>query len=158
MPDLDSPKRIIAPQPENIAAYHHNRHLYSCNPELKLHYTTSMPHDSLFLPLPQLESPKLPAYINSQGSALQSSSSIALEDAGHHLQTISVNYNNSAGSTNQSMEQVTDWRALDKFVASQLSQDIDASKGLSFQVSDKQEAVGEYASTSNSSGQIDLWK
>lgn len=55
----------------------------------------------------------------------------------------------------QSVEQVTDWRVLDKFVASQLSQ-ADASM-----VSNKQEVLAaDYASTSNSSGtgQVDVWK
>lgn len=59
-------------------------------------------------------------------------------------------------------DQVTDWRVLDKFVASQLSHD-DAAKGVDYtdegdilQINEKQ--ATEYASTSTSSSQIDPWK
>uniref|UniRef100_J3MAI7 NAC domain-containing protein n=1 Tax=Oryza brachyantha TaxID=4533 RepID=J3MAI7_ORYBR len=60
----------------------------------------------------------------------------------------------------------TDWRILDKFVASQLSHDA-TNKGAAdytdegdiLQVNDKQEvAAPDYASTSTSSSQIDPWK
>ncbi|XP_029120187.1 NAC domain-containing protein 7 [Elaeis guineensis] len=155
MPDLDSPKRIV-PQPD--MAYH--QHLYSCKPDLELHHL--MPQDP-FHQLPQLESPKLPNYVN-HGCALQPSS-VAPEDPmlpGHQLQFISIY--NCSGSNDLSVEQVTDWRVLDKFVASQLSHD-DVSKEPNnsnsaqvFQVSDKEKAPVEYASTSTSSGQINLWK
>lgn len=155
MPDIYSPKRI-APQPD--MAYH--QHLYSCKPELELHHL--MPHDP-FHQLSQLESPKLPNYVN-HGCALQPSS-IVPEDPtqpSHQLQIISIY--NCSGSNDLSVEQVTDWRVLDKFVASQLSHD-DVSKEPNysssaqvFQVSDKEKAPVEYASTSTSSGQIDLWK
>lgn len=168
MPDLDSPEKM-PPNASDHIAYNMHPHLYSCKPELELHYSNNMHHDPLFLQLPQLESPKLPTCIN-QGDA---TSSIALEEsiqaAGHQqLQIISF-YNNSAVCGDQSVEQVTDWRVLDKFVASQLSQD-DASKEQNyssnsahlFEVSDKQEAAAvDYISTSNSSGTgqvLDLWK
>ncbi|XP_073101964.1 NAC domain-containing protein 7-like [Elaeis guineensis] len=156
MPDLDSPKQI-APHPD--MAYHH--HLYSCKPEQDLPHL--MPNDS-FLQLPQLESPKLPNNVN-HGCALQSSTIRPEEPIqhGHQLQIISL-YNPSGG-TDQSVEQVTDWRVLDKFVASQLSHDDHVSKepnysnsAQGFHVSDKQEATIAYASTSTSSGQINLWK
>uniref|UniRef100_A0A0E0L6S2 NAC domain-containing protein n=1 Tax=Oryza punctata TaxID=4537 RepID=A0A0E0L6S2_ORYPU len=60
----------------------------------------------------------------------------------------------------------TDWRVLDKFVASQLSNDATnkpahhyTDEGDILQVSDKQEvAAADYASTSTSSSQIDPWK
>ncbi|XP_008812366.1 NAC domain-containing protein 7-like [Phoenix dactylifera] len=155
MPDLDSPKRIA---PQLDMAY---QHFYSCKPELELHHL--MPHDS-FLQLPQLESPKLPNYVD-HGCALQPSA-VTPEDPmqpGHQLQIISI-CNCSGSTTDPSVEQVTDWRVLDKFVASQLSHG-DVSKepncsnpALVFQVSDKEEAAVEYGSTSTSSGQIDLWK
>ncbi|KAF2299012.1 hypothetical protein GH714_029762 [Hevea brasiliensis] len=73
----------------------------------------------------------------------------------------------------QAVDPVTDWRVLDKFVASQLSHD-DASKeanysnAAAFHVAEQMnmlaseskrpEIVQEYASTSTSSCQIDLWK
>lgn len=61
-------------------------------------------------------------------------------------------------------DQVTDWRVLDKFVASQLSHD--AAKGVDYtdegdilQVNEKQEVATDYASTSTSSSQVaDPWK
>ncbi|XP_020259671.1 NAC domain-containing protein 7-like [Asparagus officinalis] len=82
--------------------YHQNNHFYPCKPELELQYPNmNIPHhDPLFIQLPQLQSP---------GLLQTSSSSIAL-DQEHNIQ----------------IEQVTDWRVLDKFVASQLSQDKDA--------------------------------
>jgi hypothetical protein len=61
------------------------------------------------------------------------------------------------------VDQVTDWRVLDKFVASQLSHD--ATKGVDYtdegdiiQVNEKQEVATDYASTSTSSSQVDPWK
>lgn len=125
MPELDYPRRI-APQPE-VANHHHP---YPCKPELDhLHYR-GIPHDPLFLQLPQLESPNL----------LTAAYSITQLD---HQESI------QADQQLQFVDQVTDWRVLDKFVASQLSHD-EASKAP--------EAAGEYASTSNSSaGQIDPW-
>ncbi|KAG1362206.1 putative NAC domain-containing protein 7 [Cocos nucifera] len=129
--------------------YHHHQ-LYSCKSDLDLPHL--MPNDSV-LQLPQLESPKLPSNVN-QGCVLQSSTIRPEEPIqhGHQLQIISL-YNTSGG-TDQSVEQVTDWRVLDKFVASQLSHD-DVSKGPNYS---KQEATVAYASTSTSSGQINLWK
>ena len=77
---------------------------------------------------------------------------------------------------NSNDQQVADWRALDKYVASQLSQE-DASKDHNsysnadniFQVKnnstieqlrdlDKEEKMAENASTSTSSCPIDMWK
>lgn len=155
MPDLDSPQKMPAHASDHMI-YNNNmhHHLYSCKPELELHYN-NMPQDPFFLQLPQLESPKLSTYINQANAT----SSVAFEEpvqaGSQQLQIISV-YNNSGGSmADQSVEQVTDWRVLDKFVASQLSQ-ADASM-----VSNKQEVLAaDYASTSNSSGtgQVDVWK
>ncbi|XP_068651006.1 NAC domain-containing protein 7-like [Aristolochia californica] len=177
MPEFDSPKRMSQPD----VGYHHP---YSCKQELELHY--HMPHDP-FLQLPMLESPKLPnsagtvscssaaAYgleVN-RGSTLNSSSLTQEEQLQQsHKNHLSSVYNNN--SSEQAVDQVTDWRVLDKFVASQLSQD-DVSKesnhsntANAFHVSDhmnlllrqpnKTEAASDYASTSTSSCQIDLWK
>ncbi|GAV75606.1 NAM domain-containing protein [Cephalotus follicularis] len=176
MPDLDSPRRISQP----YGTYHHH---YPCKQELELQY--NMPHDP-FLQLPQLESPKLPqsavsiSHCNSavpygyhdrnNGSTLQSST-LTQEDHTQqgHQQNLSSLYSNS---NDQAVDQVTDWRVLDKFVASQLSHE-EASKGTNytnaavFQVSDplnlsagetrRPEIAQEYASTSTSSCQIDMW-
>lgn len=155
--ELDSAKQI-SPQPE--MAYHQHHHLLPCKPELEVHY--HLPHDS-FLQLPQLESPKLPMYV-SHATAFQSSI-IAEEDliqSSKQFQIVST-YDNT-GNINQVVEQVTDWRVLDKFVASQLSHDDicrepNCSNSASdVQTSEKLDAASEYASTSNSSGQVELWK
>ncbi|KAJ8650049.1 hypothetical protein MRB53_003072 [Persea americana] len=173
MSDLDSPKRIVP----NMGYLP-----YSCKPELELHY--HIPHDP-FLQLPQLESPKLPnssgtVSCNSiapygldinHGSSLLSSS-FAQEE--HMQQSHQHQMNSAYHNAEQSMDQVTDWRVLDKFVASQLSQEDspkepDYSNATNlFHVSDhvnllarqsnKPDSAAEYASTSTSSCQIDLWK
>ncbi|GKV38095.1 hypothetical protein SLEP1_g46041 [Rubroshorea leprosula] len=177
MQELDSPRRITQPYTQ----YHH---LYPCKQELELQYNLS--HDA-FLQLPQLESPKVPqsgtrslscnSVVPYAGSTLQSSLSQEqhlMQQAGHHQNLNSV-YGNS---NDQAVDQVTDWRVLDKFVASQLSNE-DASKetnysnAAAFQVSQQLNILGsaetkgpseiaahhqEYASTSTSSCQIDLWK
>ncbi|KAJ8626564.1 hypothetical protein MRB53_019871 [Persea americana] len=175
MPDLDSPKGL-APD----MGYHHP---YSCKQELKMNY--HVPRDT-FVQLPQLESPKLPnssgtmsgnsipAYaldIN-QGSTLQSST-LTQEEQMHksHQHQMNSIYNTN---TEQAVDQVTDWRVLDKFVASQLShEDVpkqtnysNSSHGLHapdhmnllLRQSNKPETVGEYASTSTSSCHVDMWK
>lgn len=63
------------------------------------------------------------------------------------------------------VDQVTDWRVLDKFVASQLSHDatkggvVYTDEGDIIQVNEKQDQVAtDYASTSTSSSQVDPWK
>lgn len=178
MPELDSPRRITQP----YASYLHH---YPCKQEFELQY--NMPHDP-FLQLPQLESPKVPqsaASVNcnsvvpyagfdrSNGSTLQSSTLTQEEQVQqNHHQNLNSLYHNNNGE--QAVDQVTDWRVLDKFVASQLSHE-DASKeanysnAATFHVAHEQmnmlaseskrpEIVQEYASTSTSSCQIDLWK
>ncbi|XP_022732649.1 NAC domain-containing protein 7-like [Durio zibethinus] len=176
MQELDSPRRI--PQP--YASYHPH---YPCKQELELQY--NLPHDPL-LQLPQLESPKVPqsaasvncnsapyGYDRNNGSTLQSSTLTQEEhmNPGHQPNLNSL-YNNS---TEQAVDQVTDWRVLDKFVASQLSHE-EASKGNNysnaannFQMAEQMNFLSnesgrpefvhqEYASTSTLSCQIDLWK
>lgn len=172
--ELDSPRRISHP----YAAYHHH---YACKQELELQF--SMPPDP-FLQLPQLESPKVPQSAgsvtcnsvvpygfdrNNNGSAMQSSTLTQEEQ-------VQQNMNNSLFNE-QAVDQVTDWRVLDKFVASQLSHEQDAPKETNysinsstiFQVAEhmnllanesKRPEIGqEYASTSTSAScQIDLWK
>ncbi|KAL6007916.1 hypothetical protein ACLOJK_033421 [Asimina triloba] len=183
MPEPDSPKRL---HPADHGVYHQQ---FSCKQELDLHKYVTPHHDNYFQ-LPHLESPKLPtsatavscnslsAYgldIN-HGSNLQSSSltqegNVQNNHRGHDL--ISPFYSNAS---EQAVDQVTDWRVLHKFVASQLSQDdvskepcnysssadhvFQASENLQLLVrqTDKPDAAAEYASTSTSSCQIDPWK
>ncbi|XP_027361849.1 NAC domain-containing protein 7-like [Abrus precatorius] len=172
MQELESPRRISHP----YAPYHQH---YPCKQELELQY--NIPHDA-FLQLPQLESPKVPhsaaslscnsvvpfAYgSNNNGNAMQSSSLTQEEHIQQHCQQQNLPF--LYGSNDQAVDQVTDWRVLDKFVASQLSHDQHVSKETSFsdvvdQItllpngSKKPEIGQEYASTSTSSCQIDLWK
>ncbi|XP_020227686.1 NAC domain-containing protein 7 [Cajanus cajan] len=180
MQDLESPRRISQP----YASYHQHQ---PCKPELmELQY--NIPHDA-FLQLPQLESPKVTQSAaslscssvvpygyenNNNGSTLQFSSLTQEEQIQYFHQQ---NNNHSLyGSNDHAVDQVTDWRVLHKFVASQLShnnQDVSKENSYSnapiFHVADQQISVvdngskkeqvsQEYASTSTSSCQIDLWK
>lgn len=174
--ELDSPRRISHP----YSAYHHH-HYASCKQELELQF--SMPPDP-FLQLPQLESPKVPQSAgsvscnsvvpysfdrNNNGSAMQSSTLTQEEQ-------VQQNMNNSLYNE-QAVDQVTDWRVLDKFVASQLSHDQDVPKETNYSInsstiyqvaehmnllaneSKRPEMGQEYGSTSTSAScQIDLWK
>ncbi|KAJ6326923.1 hypothetical protein OIU78_013916 [Salix suchowensis] len=176
MPEIDSPRRISQP----YASYLHH---YTCKQELELPY--NVPHDP-FLQLPQLESPKVQsgatassnsaiayAYDRTNGSTLQSSTLTQEEQMQQfHQQNLNSFYSNN--NSEQAVDQVTDWRVLDKFVASQLSHE-DESKGTNnysnkatFHAAEqmhmlangskRSEIAQEYASTSTSSCQIDLWK
>ncbi|KAM3682598.1 hypothetical protein ACB098_12G085300 [Castanea mollissima] len=180
MPDLDSPKH----NSQSNLAYQ----LPYCKKELDL-VPYHAPHDH-FLQLPLLESPKLlqsaptissnslaPYVIDiNHATTLQSSSLSREEQIQHqpHEQNFYVAYANN-NCNEQAVDQVTDWRVLDKFVASQLSHE-DASKQISYSTGtnniyhtsnstnvfvrrmDKQEMVPESVSMSSSSGQIELWK
>ncbi|KAE8708306.1 putative CBL-interacting serine/threonine-protein kinase [Hibiscus syriacus] len=167
-----SAKRI--PQPY-AASYHHH---YPCKRELELQQ--NLPHHNAFLQLPQLEIPRVPQSAASvscnsvvpYGSTLQSSTLTQEEHMNPvHQQNLNSLYNNNE----QAVDQVTDWRVLDKFVASQLSHE-EASKennysnaATGFQVAEQINLLSneskrpgiahqEYTSTSTSSCQIDLWK
>ncbi|KAJ7952466.1 NAC domain protein [Quillaja saponaria] len=184
MQDLESPRRISHP----YASYVHHQQ-YPCKQELDLQY--NMSHGA-FLQLPQLESPKVPQSDtslsctsvfpnygtydgnnnnNNNASTLQSST-LSQEDHMQHCHQ--QNLSSLFGSNDQAVDQVTDWRVLDKFVASQLSHEPDASKETTYSNavvlhvaehsdmlandSKRPEIAQEYASTSTSSCQIDLWK
>lgn len=136
MPDLDSHGQLVH-HPQMV----YQNHIYNCKPELELHHL--LPHES-FMQMPQLESPnKLQNYINNHGTTVFSASTTP-EDSAQNL---------------------TDWRVLDKFVASQLSNENGANKEHScsentpiFQTEEKQEGAVDYASTSTSCGQNDSWE
>lgn len=176
MHDMESPRRIsLNPNyhpPNNY--HHHNNHIYHCKQELELpNYNIS--HHDPFLQLPQLESPKMPFGQNGNFP----SSSLAQDHQILHSQPLDSMYG-SNNASDQVVDEVTDWRVLDKFVASQLSHDDHASPNPStkelnysnaptFPVSEhmgmvispnsnKQDVgVGlEYASTSTSSCQMDI--
>lgn len=179
MQDFDSPKQNSQPN----LAYHLS---YACKKELDLQYQVSHEH---FLQLPLLESPKLlqtPGNVNcspmapygldiNHANTLQTSS---LTQEEHIQQPHEQNLHPMYGGDNneQAVDQVTDWRVLDKFVASQLSQDDvpkennysnggnnmfranEQTNNILVRHLNKQEMGPENPSTSTSSCQIDLWK
>ncbi|CAN6712651.1 unnamed protein product [Malus baccata var. baccata] len=140
--------------------YQQQLHYSQCKPELDLQYNMPHHHHDSFVQLPQLESPKVPHQ--------------PATPYGH------MHYNNT--DYLQAVDQVKDWQALDKYVASQLSHDQqDASKEVTnysnaeetFHVAEHINMLANeasrrpdydnngqeyYASTSTSSCQIDLWK
>lgn len=162
MQELESPRRISNPSAPNRQPYPNKK-------ELELQF--NIPHDT-FLQLPQLENPMVPQSVASlsfspvvsygygcknNGNALQSSS---LTQEHRLQQSLQFHY---AGN-DQSMENVMDWRVLDKFVANQLSHDEHFSnvaeqiKLLPNNGSTKPQTGQEIGSTSVSSCRIDLWK
>ena len=163
MTDMDSPKQN--PNPNMTYQYS-----YSCKKELDLQYQIPQEH---FHQLPLLESPKLLQQTNSMplygfdinhGTSLQEHVHVIHENHGQNLEPI-YGPNNT---NEQEPDQVTDWRVLHKFVASQLSHE-DLSKENDYSTLaghsnivdthlNKQESMIENASTSTSSCQIDLWK
>ncbi|XP_044485306.1 NAC domain-containing protein 7 [Mangifera indica] len=176
IPEIDSPRRIPPP----YSSYHLH---YPCKQELEVQY--NMSHQNAFLQLPQLESPKVLqsaasvscnsvvpyGYDRNNGSTLQSATLTQEEQMQQcHQQDFNSLYSNN---NEQAVDQVTDWRVLDKFVASQLSHE-DASKETNYSSaaefhvaeqmnflahgSKRPEITHEYASTSTYSCQIDLWK
>lgn len=116
MLELDSPSQ--SSNPTNLASYHHLP--YACKKELDHHYQLPQEH---FIQLPLLENTKLllkPFGLDvNQSTALQSSSSLLTQE--HNLHSLLGNGSNNHGL--EAANQVTDWRVLDKFVASQLSQE-----------------------------------
>ncbi|XP_024019629.1 NAC domain-containing protein 7 [Morus notabilis] len=187
MPDqLESPRRISHHPSALIASYnipHHHHHHYACKQELELQYSNNIMPADPFFQLPQLESPKVPyaGYDrNTAASTAMQSSTLTQEDQQQSNNNNQQNLNSLFSITNnvinseQAVDQVTDWRVLDKFVASQLSHDQDiASKEITraahnvFHVAEhmnndqskRPEIAQDYASTSTSTScQIDLWK
>ncbi|AES90959.1 putative transcription factor NAM family [Medicago truncatula] len=183
MPDLESPTRTNS-HPPNYTSYH------SCKPELELiqYNTPHQYHDANFLQLPHLESPKITqSIIPYNHHAHANNNNIALTQQMQYLQYHQQNLHSLYGgnSSTGNDEQVTDWRVLDKFVASQLShEDNDNNNNNQDHVSNKEtssfsnaailhvaeqitlldngskknEVSEEHASTSTSSCHMELWK
>lgn len=155
MADLDSPSQST--NPTNLASYHQLP--YACKKELDIHYKLPQEH---FIQLPLLDNTKLllaPFGIDvNQSTALQSSSSLTQEQNMHSLFGNSNNNNE-----HEVLDQVTDWRVLDKFVASQLSQEdapnISSTNGAGTQLLGRQDMVSEDVCLQTSdSCQMELWK
>ncbi|KAK7258232.1 hypothetical protein RIF29_32791 [Crotalaria pallida] len=198
MQNLDSPKQITSKPNNNMMIYQQLPYNNNpCKKELDLPYH-QFPRDQ-FLQLPLLESPKLlqsastlSASNNNNPMAvpyMPSSSALMQEDQSVQQQNFQATMYGNINTNEQGVDdQVTDWRVLDKFVASQLSQDnnnhsnnniassskdnnnnsYSSNAGNIFHGTDiinsninldKQEMVPENnASTSNSNCPIDLWK
>lgn len=114
MPYFDSPKLISHPH-------------YTCKQELESQYNI-LEHDAAFLKLPYLESPKIQQSSTVNNAHCSSSIDVPygfqeerLQESNNIRMDVNALYNNQAV-----LEQGTDWRLLDKFVASQLSQDGDS--------------------------------
>ncbi|XP_024169360.1 NAC domain-containing protein 7 [Rosa chinensis] len=197
MPELDSPRTNMIPHPayttSSSSSYHHQ--LYSnCKQELDHHLQYNAmpvpPHPDSFLQLPQLESPKVSQYgtydhHRNNGCHVMPSSTFRPDEQLQQMnqQNLMINSSPLLYNDNSLDDQLTDWRVLDKFVASQLSHDQqEASKETTTNYSNEAvfDPVGDEvhmnmganeskrpennigqdyaASTSTSSCQIDLWK
>ncbi|MFS7914362.1 hypothetical protein Hanom_Chr02g00152471 [Helianthus anomalus] len=148
MPNFEPPRRITHPY-TSTSSYHHQ---FLAKSELdQLHYNLLQDHP--FLQLPQLESPNIqhtPA-------------------ANFQPTTQQLNINLLYGNSSEQDLQVTDWQLLDKYVASQLTNNQEPSKPLpSLDMSEhihlllceskSEEMTSECASISTSTCQVDLWK
>ncbi|GAB2274119.1 hypothetical protein Dimus_008890 [Dionaea muscipula] len=152
MPEMDTTPREILTQP--YMHYHHHHH-----------------RAASFLLLPQLESPKVtsnnmscsssmtppppppppPNYDQSNIAVLQQA--VAAGAGYHHQQAMgSANYSQDPG------DQVTDWRVLDKFVASQLSQEDTPKDQSNYSDGEPADDSFEVQIMASSDHMQDLWK
>lgn len=158
IPEFDPPMRMNS-RPPDVPFLRDI--LHSCKRELELRNHMPSEHH---IRLPRLESSTLTAGIYATGVSFLRNSSPAHEaqiQACIQQQMISTyNYGSTA---QQASEQITDWRVLDKFVASQLSHG-DTSEGdhypdadIIIQVPEKKEPIADHGSTSSSNSQAGLW-
>ncbi|XP_012065502.1 NAC domain-containing protein 37 isoform X2 [Jatropha curcas] len=105
------PVDYISRQPQNFLAQN-----FLCKQEIEADNLSFMHSDS-FVQLPQLESPSLPL--------IKRPSSVSLITENNNNRNNNNNTNNEEEDRTRECKNktVTDWRALDKFVASQLSQE-----------------------------------
>ncbi|WJX94610.1 hypothetical protein P8452_76013 [Trifolium repens] len=182
MPDLESPTSTNPHQNYTSSTYH------SCKPELELMQYQHIDHAN-FIQLPHLESSKITQSIIPYNNHVHANNNINaqhMQYLHYHQQNLHSIYGGGGGgssSTGNNDEQVTDWRVLDKFVASQLSHEdnnnnqkhVSNKETSSFsnsaailQVAEqitllangskKNEVSDEHASTSTSSCHMELWK
>ncbi|KAJ0802857.1 putative transcription factor NAM family [Helianthus annuus] len=164
MPDYESPNQVSHPYTSNNSY----QHQLPAKSELEeTHYNSPCEH---FFPLPQLESLRFP---QPAAAGVSASYTNTLQPP---TQQPNVNLLNNNNNNNGEQDlQVTDWRVLDKFVASQLSNDQNAvtkahsysnpqslqmAEHMNLLLSDSKsdEMASEDASISTSTCQIDLWK
>lgn len=101
---VDPIDHLISRQPQSFLAQN-----FMCKQEIEADNLSCM-HADQFVQLPQLESPTLPLVKKPSTVSLVSETN---EDD---------DQNRISNNNNNNTKKVTDWRALDKFVASQLSQ------------------------------------
>ncbi|CAN8294045.1 unnamed protein product [Cochlearia groenlandica] len=150
----------------NASSFALNNPNLQCKQELELQYNHMVQqqqhhlHENAlsFLQLPHLESPKI-QQDNSTCNPLPCDTRNTDNNSSH--QDLSSLYMNG-GNERVFMEQVTDWRVLDKFVASQLSNNEEVatvSASMQSNIGNDTSNVGEeYAASTSSSCQVDLWK
>ncbi|XP_021752408.1 NAC domain-containing protein 7-like [Chenopodium quinoa] len=194
MSDMDSPQQ--APQSNNALNYAS----HTCKKELNHHHHQ---HHHLPFQIPQEHLIHLPLFENSKmllasphgtgnynntglapygiDMSLHSNNATMQQIDNNHNATILIGNNNNNNNGQDVLDQVTDWRVLDKFVASQLSHE-DVAKGhdnnnnninnySSSNVasgifptapisdhSNKEDSLTDKTSTPTSSSQIDVWK
>lgn len=168
-PELGSPRQVAHHQQSATMMYHKQQSSYNYPCKVELEYHHLLPQEHFLQQLPQLESPKLPdliGHVNSTHTTLQPCGLTQEHGAAHYtVQELHAEplYPTAAGDVLG-----TDWRALDKFMASQLSNDDTTPKKSAsysnnpaqvFQQSEEKEEALDYVSTSAScGGDNDLWK
>uniref|UniRef100_A0A7N0ZYV7 NAC domain-containing protein n=1 Tax=Kalanchoe fedtschenkoi TaxID=63787 RepID=A0A7N0ZYV7_KALFE len=180
MADMDSPMRMLSshPYPPPNHPYHSSSYSGKQEQQLGLHnYIISQ--ETSFLDLPQLESPEFPIPASTNNASYSFRDQVVQH--GYQLNVMYGNNINNSFTSNEHHQAVdrvsTDWRVLDKFVASQLSHenageknnylnnngagydmDQDEMSGLIDSNGSKRVKMGtEFASSSTSSGQADQW-
>ncbi|KAF0911666.1 hypothetical protein E2562_011668 [Oryza meyeriana var. granulata] len=167
--DEDAPPAFISPMSRSMRSHHggitlQEQHLQMLN-------NTYKQRDHHLSKIQQIQVPAGHHLLNTMPHELESSAasfhSLLISPDHHQINMHHAQADQLFDDDMHAVDQVTttDWRVLDKFVASQLSHDA-TNKGADYtdegdilQVNDKQEvAATDYASTSTSSSQIDPWK
>ncbi|KAG8381494.1 hypothetical protein BUALT_Bualt06G0127700 [Buddleja alternifolia] len=169
MPEMDSPKQHNSHS--NLMHYNYpynnnNDNNTSCKKEILMDLQCGIippdHHHHQFLQLPLLESPKMPSF-ESGLINVNNLQSLGLTQENTIHQTLDQNFHSVFRNEEQcnNNDQVTDWRVLDKFVASQLSHEEMSKENnedcnlIAGNYSNKQDRM---AQENASTCQIDLWK
>ncbi|XP_023755359.1 NAC domain-containing protein 7 [Lactuca sativa] len=175
MPDFESPSRVSHSHPYTSNSSF--QHQFPAKSELddQIHY--NFPREHSFLQLPQLESLRFPQ--SSAGNINASYATTFQPPTDHQLNpNLLYGYNNNGDGGGNDVQVMTDWRVMDKFVASQFSNDQDAvtkennylnpptsslqmaaeQVNMILSESKSDEMASEGASISTSTCHIDLWK
>ncbi|GAU13203.1 hypothetical protein TSUD_234090 [Trifolium subterraneum] len=115
------PIELISRQPQSYISQTYNM----CKQEIE-----ACMHAEQFVQLPQLESPSLPLLVKRPSTVSLVSSEINNDDTDDQNRLLLLSNNNNNNTTTITTNNVTDWRALDKFVASQLSHEVETDQGV----------------------------